>query len=94
MVGYKGVEGVVYRAWTRVLEQTESGEMVVVWSPPEGHTEENRGMYPVDGWKEGWGIAEKETEAVKAREEKNPQGRGKENRTFFPFKQHPLICCG
>jgi uncharacterized protein YheU (UPF0270 family) len=33
MVGYSGVEGVIYRAWVKILEQTESGELVIVWSP-------------------------------------------------------------
>lgn len=78
MVGYQGVESVVYRAWTRVLEQTESGELVVVWSAPPEVTETKRGMYPVQGWEIGWEAAGKEMEAIKAREEKDPQGRGKE----------------
>ncbi|WRT68946.1 uncharacterized protein IL334_005928 [Kwoniella shivajii] len=34
MIGYSGVEGVIYRAWIRILEQTESGELIIVWSPP------------------------------------------------------------
>jgi hypothetical protein len=78
MVGYQGVESVVYRAWTRVLEQTESGELVVVWSAPPEVIETKRGMYPVQGWEIGWEAAGKEMEAIKAREENDPQGRGKE----------------
>jgi len=34
MIGYAGVEGVIYRAWMRILEQTESGEVIIIWSPP------------------------------------------------------------
>ncbi|KAI9636675.1 uncharacterized protein MKK02DRAFT_25746 [Dioszegia hungarica] len=80
LVGYAGVEGVVYRAWMRILEQTESGELVVVWSAPDSAEGlEERGMYPVDGWQAGWEVAQKEIGAVRAREEKNPVGRGKEN---------------
>lgn len=80
LIGYAGVEGVVYRAWTRILEQTESGELVVVWSAPDSSEGlEERGMYPVEGWQAGWELAQKEVTAVRSREEKNPVGRGKEN---------------
>lgn len=80
MVGYAGVEGVVYRAWMRVLEQTESGEIVVVWSPPHGVDKgesegEKRGMNPVDGWEAAKESADREIEAVKGREDMNPKGR-------------------
>lgn len=81
MVGYAGVEGVVYRAWTRILEQTESGELIVVWSPApsssssEGKEGETRSINPIEGWERGWESAVKEAEGVKAREEKDPQGR-------------------
>jgi hypothetical protein len=86
MIGYDGVEGVVYRAWTRVLEQTESGELVVVWSPEgevdgkEGIEGKQRGIYPVQGWTEGCEKAGKGLEGIKAREEAKPQGRAKANR--------------
>lgn len=79
MVGYSGVEGVIYRAWMRILEQTESGELVVVWSPPEGEQSSERGMYPVEGWDEGWQKAEAGLQGVKAREEANPRGRLKKS---------------
>lgn len=95
MIGYAGVEGVVYRAWTRILEQTESGELVVVWSAPESAEGlEERGMYPVEGWEAGWELAKKEVGAVKGREEKNPVGRGKENRMscFLPSHGCRDVC--
>ncbi|GFZ47466.1 hypothetical protein JCM24511_05210 [Saitozyma sp. JCM 24511] len=91
MVGYQGVESVVYRAWTRVLEQTESGELVVVWSAPPQVTETKRGMYPVQGWEIGWEAAGKEMEAIKAREEKDPQGRGKEPNPNVPVTTVPIF---
>jgi len=81
MTGYDGVEGVIYRAWTRILEQTESGELVVVWSAPESAVEgKERNINPCRGWEEGWKIQTAEIEAIKSREEKNPKGRGKVNR--------------
>jgi len=82
LTGYGGVEGVIYRAWTRILEQTESGELIIVWSPPEDAMEDElsaRNINPVDGWDEGWKAAEKEMEAIKGREEKGPRGRVKSN---------------
>ena len=83
MVGYAGVEGVVYRAWTAILEQTESGELVVVWSPPPASAGlDERGLYPADGWTAAWELAKKEIEAVKAREASEPVGRAKENRAY------------
>ncbi|WVQ93317.1 hypothetical protein IAU59_000385 [Kwoniella sp. CBS 9459] len=95
MVGYSGVEGVIYRAWVRILEQTESGELIVVWSPPatssstasagdgekEAGTEDagDRSINPTEGWEKAWEKAKKEIEDVKAREDKDPRGRGKSN---------------
>lgn len=82
MIGYAGVEGVVYRAWMSILDQTESGELVVVWSPPPASAGlEERGLYPADGWTAGWELVKKEVEGVKAREAKEPVGRAKQNRT-------------
>jgi len=78
MTGYAGVEGVVYRAWMGILEQTESGELVIVWSPPatvDGKGEGERGIHPVDGFEEGWGVAKREIGDAKGREEKEPKGR-------------------
>ena len=96
MVGYAGVEGVVYRAWTRILEQTESGELIVVWSPPDARSEkevgEARGIHPVQGWEAGWEAAQREMEGIKAREEKDPQGRAKANRASrVPFHYLHLV---
>lgn len=79
MVGYDGVEGVVYRAWTSILEQTESGELVIVWSPPESALPEERTLNPVDGWEAGWKSAQSETSALREREEKNPKHKQHEN---------------
>ena len=93
MVGYAGVEGVVYRAWTRILEQTESGELIVVWSPSPKSTaqpgeEEKRSINPLDGWDKGWERALSEMESVKAREEMNPHGRNRtSSRQFPPYSQ-------
>lgn len=75
MVGYEGVEGVVYRSWMTILEQTESGELVVVWSPPETDLPSERTLNPVSGWDEGWKGAQEEIKSIKAREDKNPRGR-------------------
>ena len=82
MVGYAGVEGVVYRAWTRILEQTESGELIVVWSPSprsadQPGEQEKRSINPLAGWEKGWERASGEMESVKGREEKDPQGRNR-----------------
>ena len=82
MTGYAGVESVVYKAWTNILEQTESGELVVVWSPPaSAEGIEERGINPVDGWTPGWELTLKEIAEIKAREEKAPKGRASQNRT-------------
>lgn len=94
MVGYDGVEGVVYRAWTSILEQTESGELVIVWSPPESSLPEERTLNPVDGWEAGWKSAQSETGALRSREEKNPKhkqaqatkGEGYPVATFLTFR--------
>lgn len=81
MVGYSGVEGVVYRAWTKILEQTESGELIIVWSPElEGQDDGERGINPIDGWDEGWKRQSSQVDAVKQREEKDPKGRSNANR--------------
>lgn len=87
MVGYAGVEGVVYRAWTRILEQTESGELIVVWSPhpTEKDGEEGRSINPVDGFQQGWETALVEIEGVKRREEKDPQGRARAANRMSPL---------
>jgi len=91
MTGYAGVEGVVYRAWTRILEQTQSGELIVIWSPSPFTSEkegeqQGRSINPLEGWVEGWKSALGEIEGVKGREEKNPQGRVRAaNREYPPF---------
>lgn len=77
MVGYEGVEGVVYRAWMTILEQTESGELVVVWSPPDKALPTDRTLNPVAGWDEGWKAAQEEVKAARGREDKNPRGRAR-----------------
>lgn len=54
MTGYEGVEGVVYRAFGRVLERVEGGELVVVeekLGKEEGRNERSLGT--VEGWEEG-----------------------------------------
>jgi hypothetical protein len=76
MTGYAGVEGVVYRAWMAILEQTESGELVIVWSPSSSHSENGeRGIHPVEGFEEGWKVAQREIGGTKDREDKDPKGR-------------------
>ncbi|WWC73210.1 uncharacterized protein I206_107176 [Kwoniella pini CBS 10737] len=86
MLGYSGVEGVIYRAWVRILEQTESGELIIVWSPPLNGNEkaeneeddvegEGRSINPVEGWDKAWEKSKVEIESVKKREEENPKGR-------------------
>lgn len=75
MTGYDGVEGVVYRAWSEILDQTESGEMVIVWSQPERELPSERSLNPLSGWDEGWKATQDEVTALQAREEKNPRGR-------------------
>ena len=76
MTGYGGVEGVVYRAWMSILEQTDSGELVIVWSPPESAKDQKeRGINQVEGFEEGWKVCEKEIGVLKEREEKDPKGR-------------------
>jgi len=75
MTGYAGVEGVVYRAWLAILDQTESGELVIVWSPPESATGTERGINQVEGFEKGWEIAAGEIKSTKGREEKDPKGR-------------------
>jgi hypothetical protein len=81
MVGYGGVEGVVYRAWSKILDQTESGELVIVWSPErEGQDDAERSINPIEGWEAGWKRQSEEVDKVKAREEQNPKGRLNANR--------------
>ena len=76
----------MYRAWTRILEQTESGEMIVIWSPPEDSaTSAERSINPIDGWEKAADMAKIEVEAVKGREEKDPKGRGRQNSTCRPL---------
>jgi hypothetical protein len=93
MIGYDGVEGVVYRAWTRVLEQTESGELIVIWSPDpqaedgkDGLEGPQRGIYPVAGWTEGSDSAGKALESLMGREDKDPQGRVKGKGNRMPYQ--------
>jgi len=81
MVGYSGVEGVVYRAWTKILEQTESGELIIVWSPEsEGQDDGDRAINPVQGWEEGWKRQAEEISGAKSREEQDPKGRASKQR--------------
>lgn len=77
MVGYEGVEGVVYRSWMTILEQTESGELVIVWSAPDQTLPSERTLNPVTGWDEGWKAAQEEVKAIMGREDKNPRGRAR-----------------
>jgi hypothetical protein len=92
MTGYSGVEGVVYKAWTSILEQTESGELVVVWSPPASAAGiEERGINPVDGWTPGWELTVKEIAEIKGREEKEPKGRAHQNRMSCCTTLYPII---
>lgn len=82
MLGYAGVEGVVYRAWMRILEQTESGEMIVVWSPSDDQDARGaqRSVNAIEGWDVAWKSAQEGMKAVRSREEKDPKGRAKANR--------------
>lgn len=64
-----------------ILEQTESGELVIVWSAPESATGTERGINPVDGFETGWEIASGEIKSTRGREEKDPKGR-KQNGTL------------
>lgn len=93
MVGYSGVEGVVYRAWTKILEQTESGELVIVWSPEsEGQDDGERAINPVEGWDEGWKRQQEEIDGAKAREEKDPKGRAaKQGEPRSPLSARPKL---
>ncbi|WVO18301.1 hypothetical protein L204_106016 [Cryptococcus depauperatus] len=85
MKGYAGVESVVYRAWSRILEQTESGELVVIWSPSptpgDGELGE-RSINSVEGWDAAWQLTNKEIAAVKAREEEQSGDQTKHNPDF------------
>lgn len=84
MVGYAGVEGVVYRAWTKILEQTESGELIIVWSPEkEGQDDGERAINPAEGWEDAWKRHDAEMGNVKGREEKDPRGRSKPSGTLL-----------
>ncbi|KAK8843403.1 hypothetical protein IAR55_007060 [Kwoniella newhampshirensis] len=97
MVGYAGVEGVIYRAWTRILEQTESGELIIVWSAPENTSEKDaeggvgRSINPVDGWDAAFASAVKEITDVKAREDTNPQGRTRAANPTVPVTTIPMF---
>ncbi|WWD06624.1 hypothetical protein V865_004717 [Kwoniella europaea PYCC6329] len=103
MIGYGGVEGVIYRAWVRILEQTESGELVIVWSPGEkegssaekGDDDEGEGegrsINPIEGWEKAWELAKKEIESVKGREEKDPKGRNKSPNPQVPVTTVPIF---
>lgn len=79
LVGYDGVEGVVYRAWLRILEQTESGELVIVWSKPEKELPSERSLNPITGWEDAWKAAKEEVEAVQAREAKKQRKTDEDN---------------
>ncbi|ORX39066.1 maintenance of telomere capping protein 1 [Kockovaella imperatae] len=80
MSGYAGVEGVVYRAWTKILEQTESGELIVMWSAEDPAQEDmERNMNPVEGFETGWKRQNEQIVKVREREEENPQGRARAN---------------
>ncbi|OXG49092.1 hypothetical protein J010_03883 [Cryptococcus neoformans] len=93
MIGYAGVEGVIYRAWARILEQTESGELIIVWSPsptPGDSSGEPRGINPVEGWDAAWELGKKEIAAIKAREEEKPRGRAEAKRNM-PVTTVPIF---
>lgn len=81
MIGYSGVEGVIYRAWMKILEQTESGELIIVWSPETDDQDDGeRSINPIEGWDEGWKRQSQEVVNIKTKEESNPKGRSKANR--------------
>jgi len=85
MTGYAGVEGVVYRAWLAILDQTESGELVIVWSPPESATGTERAINQVEGFEKGWEIASSEIKSTKGREDKDPKGRKQNGQSDIPL---------
>ncbi|TXT08752.1 hypothetical protein VHUM_02880 [Vanrija humicola] len=90
LVGYDGVEGVVYRAWLRILEQTESGELVIVWSKPEKELPSERSLNPITGFEDGWKAAKEEVEAVQAREAKK-QRKTEEDNADVPVTTVPVF---
>lgn len=76
----------------RILEQTESGEVIIIWSPPTSHPDmseggdgdgEKRSINPVEGWNKAWERVESEMKAVKEREKADPQGRARISRKSF-----------
>ncbi|WWC91330.1 uncharacterized protein L201_006273 [Kwoniella dendrophila CBS 6074] len=67
MTGYGGVEGVIYRAWIKILEQTESGELIIVWSPSSTNSPSSASKKQVKGGEE----EEEETE------EQDQEGEGR-----------------
>ena len=94
MSGYSGVEGVVYRAWTKVLEQTESGELIVMWSAENPAQEDKeRGMNPIEGFDDGWKRQNEQIVKLREREEENPQGRAKANRKSALLHLVSLLMC-
>lgn len=58
MVGYSGVEALVYRAFARVMEQTESGQVIVRKGMDEDHDEDApRDLNMCEGVVEGTKLA-------------------------------------
>lgn len=54
MIGYEGVEGVVYRAFGRVLERVEGGELNVIEELLDKDAAgKERSLQTVEGWEEG-----------------------------------------
>ncbi|KAJ3515839.1 hypothetical protein NMY22_g14345 [Coprinellus aureogranulatus] len=67
MQGYDGVESLVYRALTRILEQVEGGDLVVNRgdeSKPKDGAPGGRQLNPVDGYESAVKLAQVEVESL------------------------------
>lgn len=82
MKGYDGVEGVVYRAVSKIMEQTSSSDLEVFYSAPpraadakEGSEseDEERSINPVEGWEEAQSKTEKMLKEIVERAATDPR---------------------
>lgn len=83
MKGYDGVEGVVYRAVSKIMEQTNSSDLEVFYSAPPrpeakgkaeaDSEEEEHSINPVTGWKEAQAKTEKMLKEVIERASTDPR---------------------
>lgn len=89
MIGYEGVESLVYKALTRIMEQVEGGDLVVNRgdeSRPKSNASEQRDLNAVDGLDAAIKLAQAELdEVIKRNAQPAPTTNSAQNPTTYSY---------